>query len=102
MKNVLRFKQHLSYYQAASYSRLFNTFPGDDFPNTDSLIQAVIEAQEEAAAQNQQEEQSDNPELSEAATGQPPSSSRLLRSMAPCVIYCYRCTILYGYLKIHN
>ncbi len=62
-----------------------NNFPGNDFPDADSLIQAILDVQEgeeeeEAAAQNHQQRQSNSHGSSELPTQPRASSSQKPRS----------------------
>ena len=64
-----------------------NNFPGDDFPDADSLIQAILDVQEEEgeeeeeeAAQNHQQKHSNSHGSSELPTQPQASSSQKPRS----------------------
>ncbi len=75
-----------------------NNLPGDDFPNADSLIQAIFDAQEEEAAQNRQREQSNNPGSLEAAGESQASSSQKSKSM---VLECCTCVFFMQNLHVY-
>ncbi len=72
------------------YDRLWpceHNFPGDDFPNADSLIQAIFDAQEEEeAGQGQQQGQSHNPSSLEAAGESQASSTQKSKSTTHCMV----------------
>ena len=87
-RNVLIVKaHHITRLQTSNMTDCIDNFPGDDFPNADSLIQAIFDAQEEEeAGQGHQQGQSHNPGSSEAAGESQSSSTQKSKSTTHCML----------------